>query len=236
MRRRSAETRTRALGTEPPPPLPQGAEPVDLDPAASSRRSTTRTGPWRRGSRWVYRETDREGTVQRVEVTVTAETKTILGIKATVVHDMVTEDGGGRRGHLRLVRPGHGGNVWYLGEDTKEYEDGKVVTTRAPGRPASTEPRPASSFRRPRGGPGLPAGVLRRRGRGRGDDPERRRAVEVPFGYFDDVLMTKDTTPLEPDLLEHKFYAEGVGPVLALTVSGGTDREELVSFEPGGAG
>jgi hypothetical protein len=46
--------------------------------------------------------------------------------------------------------------------------------------------------------------------------------------------MTKDWTPLEPNLLEQKFYAEGVGPVLAQTVSGGSDREELLSFEPGG--
>ena len=33
------------------------------------------------------------------------------------------------RGHQRLVRAGHDGNVWYLGEDTKEYEDGKVSST-----------------------------------------------------------------------------------------------------------
>ena len=42
--------------------------------------------------------------------------------------------------------------------------------------------------------------------------------VEVPFGAFDDVVMTKDTTPLEPDVLEHKFYARGVGPVLAISI------------------
>ena len=58
--------------------------------------------------------------------------------------------------------------------------------------------------------------------------------VQVPFGVFDSVVMTKDWTPLEPNLLEQKFYAEGVGPVLAQTVSGGSDREELLSFEPGG--
>ena len=42
--------------------------------------------------------------------------------------------------------------------------------------------------------------------------------------------MTKDFTPLEPDVLEHKFYAPGVGPVLALSVAGGTAREELVEL------
>ena len=45
--------------------------------------------------------------------------------------------------------------------------------------------------------------------------------------------MTRDFTPLDPELVEHKFYARGVGPVLAMTISGGADREELVRFTPG---
>jgi hypothetical protein len=57
--------------------------------------------------------------------------------------------------------------------------------------------------------------------------------VEVPFGSFDEVLMTRDWTPLEPDVLEHKFYAKGVGPILALGLSGGGGREELVRFSRG---
>ena len=54
--------------------------------------------------------------------------------------------------------------------------------------------------------------------------------VEVPFGSYDHVLATKDYTPLEPRLVEYKFYAPGVGPVLALTISGGSDRQELLTF------
>jgi hypothetical protein len=54
--------------------------------------------------------------------------------------------------------------------------------------------------------------------------------VSVPYGSFDGVLETADSTPLEPDVLEHKLYARGVGPVLAVTVSGGSSREELVEF------
>jgi hypothetical protein len=53
--------------------------------------------------------------------------------------------------------------------------------------------------------------------------------VEVPLGSYESVLMTKDYTPLQPEILEHKFYARGVGVVLALTISGGSDREELVA-------
>ena len=54
--------------------------------------------------------------------------------------------------------------------------------------------------------------------------------VQVPFGRWQNALMTRDTNPLEPKVNEHKFYAEGVGPVLALDISGGTGREELIDF------
>ena len=54
--------------------------------------------------------------------------------------------------------------------------------------------------------------------------------AEVPFGHFDDVLLTKDFTALQPRTLEYKLYARGVGPVLVLDISDGSGREELVSF------
>ena len=58
--------------------------------------------------------------------------------------------------------------------------------------------------------------------------------VEVPFGFYDeDVLMTRDLIPLEPKVQELKFYAPGVGPVLAVHLDGAGGREELVSYEPG---
>ncbi|HVH54431.1 MAG TPA: hypothetical protein VNA32_09910, partial [Actinomycetota bacterium] len=56
--------------------------------------------------------------------------------------------------------------------------------------------------------------------------------AQVPFGHFRDVVLTKETTPLEPRVLEYKLYAMGIGAVLAISVSGGSDREELVRFAP----
>jgi hypothetical protein len=55
--------------------------------------------------------------------------------------------------------------------------------------------------------------------------------AEVPYGHFDDVVLTKDTITIEPDVLEYKLYARDVGPVLLLGVSGGAGREALVSVE-----
>ena len=62
--------------------------------------------------------------------------------------------------------------------------------------------------------------------------------AEVPFGQFGDVLLTKDTITIEPDVLEYKLYARGIGPVLVFGVSGGGGREELVEVDraPASAG
>ena len=51
--------------------------------------------------------------------------------------------------------------------------------------------------------------------------------VKVPLRRYRNTLMTLETNPLEPDVLEAKFYRRGVGVVLAVTLSGGEDREEL---------
>lgn len=43
-------------------------------------------------------------------------------------------------------------------------------------------------------------------------------------------MKTKDTTPLEPHVLENKYYARGIGPVLTVDVASGGTRDELVTF------
>ena len=55
-----------------------------------------------------------------------------------------------------------------------------------------------------------------------------REQAEVPAGHYGRVLLTKEHNPLEPRTLEYKLYARGVGPVLAIGISGGADREELL--------
>ena len=55
----------------------------------------------------------------------------------------------------------------------------------------------------------------------------------VPYRHFRNVLLTKDSTTLEPRVLEYKFYAKGVGPVEEIGISGGADRTELLTFNAG---
>ena len=53
--------------------------------------------------------------------------------------------------------------------------------------------------------------------------------ARVPYGRFEHMLQTRNTSGIEPDVVEEKLYARGAGPVLEITVSGGSDRAELVS-------
>ena len=63
-----------------------------------------------------------------------------------------------------------------------------------------------------------------------------REMVDVKYGHFTSALLTKDTSAIEPDVLEYKFYARGVGQVLTLDIAGGSGREELLTVEKVPAG
>jgi hypothetical protein len=209
--------------------LPQGAEAVTLDPADFSAEIDNPYWPMEPGTTWVFRETDGEGKVQRVAVTVTERTKTIMGIEARVVHDVVTEDGEPVEDTFDWYAQDSSGNIWYLGEDTKEFENGKVVSRKGSWEAGVDGAQAGIAL------PGEPAVGLSYRQeyyKGQAEDAAEVLSLTghavVPFGTFDDALETKDYTPLDPELVEHKYYAQGVGPVFARTVSGGSDREELV--------
>lgn len=215
--------------------LPQGAERVDLDPADFTTRIDNPYWPMRPGTRWVYRETDGEGGVQRVVVTVTNRTKRIAnGITARVVHDVVSEDGKPVEITDDWYAQDGEGNVWYLGEATAEYEDGRV-TTRAGSFEAGVDGAQPGIIMPARPRPGL----AYRQEYYAGEAEDRAVVLDldgqasVPHGHFTGVLMTKDLVPTEPKVQELKFYARGVGPVLTLDSAGGSGREELVSFTRG---
>jgi hypothetical protein len=221
-----------AGGAAQPPKLPQGSEPVTLDPAQFTTRIDNPYWPMTPGSRWSYRETDDEGTTQRVEVTVTDQTETILGIHARVVHDVVTEDGELVEDTYDWYAQDATGNIWYLGEATKEFENGKVTTTEGSWEAGVDGAQPGILLP---ADPTLAMAYRQEYYKGQAEDAAQvlslHQRAKVPAGFFDDVLVTKDYTPLEPNLVEHKFYAPGVGPVLAITVKGGSSRMELLRFE-----
>lgn len=203
---------------------------VTLDPANFVATVDNPYWPLAPGSRWVY-----EGDGERIEVVVTDERKEILGIEATVVRDTVTDESG------QLVEDTFDwfaqdaeGNVWYLGEDSTEFEGGEPVSTAGsweagvdgalPGIVMLADPVVGESYRQ-EFSPGEAE-----------DLAEVRRfepTLDTPTGSYDDVLVTAEWNPLEPDVVEEKYYAEGVGVIREEKVAGGSGRIDLVSFDPG---
>lgn len=202
-----------------------------IDPAAFADRIDNRFMPLAVGARWVYEGTgDLAGEVTSVEVL--AETRTVMGVLCTVVSDEVTLDGAPVEITKDWFAQDADGNVWYFGEETAEYENGEVVSTAGaweagvdgaqPGIVMPADPLVGITYRQE-----FYAGEAEDVGK----VIEVGQSVEVPFGSFDEALVTEDWTPLEPDVAEHKFYAPGVGMVMEQIVRGGEGTFELVTYE-----
>jgi hypothetical protein len=217
--------------------LPRGDDPVELDPARFSADITNRYWPMPVGRRWSYREIDEEGKALKVVVTSTSQTRRIAnGITARVVRDTVTEDGELIEDTFDWYAQDDEGNVWYMGEDTAEFEGGELTTRAGSFEAGADGALPGIVM------PAEPADGMRYRQeyyKGEAEDNGEVLSVdeqaEVPYGHFEEVLLTKDTITIEPDVLEYKLYAPKLGPVLVFGVSGGGGREELVDVETVGA-
>ncbi len=217
--------------------LPQGSEPVDLDPADFSTNIDNPYWPMSPGSRWVFRETDTTGTDERVVVTVTDKTKKVAnGITARVITDVVTDNGKPVEITDDWYAQDKDGNVWYLGEAVRNFENGRFLDREGsfeagvdgaqPGIAMPADPEPGLSYRQE-----YYKGKAEDRGAVITVGEER---VEVPAGFYDkDVLMTRDLVPLEPKVEEIKFYAPGVGPLLSMHTDGPGGRATLISYRRG---
>jgi hypothetical protein len=215
--------------------LPQGSKPFELDPSEFTTEIDNPYWPMTPGSRWVYRETDAEGSVSRVVVTVLDQTKMIAnGVEARIVHDQVTEDGEIKEDTFDWYAQDADGNLWYLGEDTTEYENGK---------PKTKEGSWEAGVDGAQAGIIMPAdpqvGMTYREEYYKGHAEDGASIInldglaKVPYGRFDHCVQTRNFSGIEPNVIEEKLYARDVGVVLEITVSGGSDRAELLSYTSG---
>ena len=210
--------------------LPQGTTPMKLDPADFTTNIDNPYWPMRPGSHWVYRETE-NGETQRVDVTVTDKTKVLAGITARVVHDQVTRKGQVLENTYDWYAQDSHGNLWYLGEDTAEYENGKLKTKEGTWSAGVDGAEPGVVV------PASPKQGMRYREEyyaGHAEDGAEvlsaNSQVQVPYGRFRNAVLTRNFSAIEPTVEEMKLYAKGVGPVMELLVSGGSGRTELLSF------
>jgi len=182
--------------------------------------------PLRTGATWTYDGT-KDHVPEHVVVTVARETKTIMGVKCLVVHDRVTVNGNLEENTTDWYAQDKSGAIWYFGEDSKDYKNGVVISTQGtweagvdgaqPGVVIQGNPHPGPTYRQEYR-PGVAedkAKVL------------TTSAVErVRAGTFRHVVETYDTDPLNPQKIERKFWAPGVGAVHVVRI-GSFHQEEI---------
>jgi hypothetical protein len=191
--------------------------------------------PLKPGTHHVFRETDAQGHRTRDVVRITHRTKRVAaGIVGRVVRDTSTRRGVVQEDTFDYYAQDAKGNVWYMGEDTTAYENGKPASKAGsweagvdgaePGIVMLAHPRVGRRYREENyPGHALDGAQVMSRG----------EQAEVPYGHFKHVLFTKNFNPLEPRALEYKFYARGIGPVLEVGISGDDDRSDLLRVRRG---
>jgi hypothetical protein len=168
----------------------------------------------------------------REAVTVTTHTKTVLGVRTTVVRDILRRtDGSLAEKTHDWYADDNDGNVWYFGEDTATYdEDGQLesregswqagVDGAVQGTIMPADPRPTDAYRQE---------FLRGHAEDQAWIVQRHSHVRVPYGRFHDVVRSFEWTRLEPAVMSIKLYAPGLGIVKERDMAGGNERFVLVS-------
>jgi hypothetical protein len=184
--------------------------------------------PWKVGTRWRFLGQTADGT-ERTVVTVTSRKRVVDGVTTTVVRDVVRLDGKLLEATDDWYAQDSAGNVWYFGEDTKEY-DGAKVDTSGSWEAGVDGAKPGIAML---GDPHVGDVYFQEFYRGEAEDQAKVLATDatasVPYGDLTGLLKTKDFTTLEPTADEHKLYAKGVGVVLEVSLHE-KDRTELVSM------
>jgi hypothetical protein len=205
-------------------------------------RSNLITNSWfplARGSVYVY-DGQKDGKQARDVMTVTRKVKVITGIRAATVADRLFLNGRLAERTTDWYAQDKHGTVWYLGEATAELN--------AKGKVTNTEGSFLSGRDGAKGGIFMPAhprvGQSFQQESFKGQAEDRFRILDLatsittPAVSSQDAMLTEEKTPLEPGVVDHKYYVQGIGTVKEQQVAGFTSPSQaevtqLVSFTPG---
>ncbi|MEW6741869.1 MAG: hypothetical protein AB1486_03835 [Planctomycetota bacterium] len=201
----------------------------DVDPSRFVSGIDNPLWPAEPGTTYLY-EGETEDGHERIEVNVSHETRDVLGTRCTIVVDRVFVDGELAEETFDWYAQDVDGNVWYFGEDSTDYEDGKPASDDGsweagidgalPGIVMKAEPRVGESYRQE-----FYAGHAEDMASVVALDAK----VKVSYGTYAGCLQTKEWTPLEPGVVEYKYYAPGIGLLLE-TQEDGSEPKELVDL------
>ena len=175
----------------------------------------------------------KDGRPLRDVVEVTQRVERIGGVPCAVVTDRNYVDGRLAETTIDWYTQDEHGAVWYFGEATKELDRrGRVTSTEGSWRTGTDGARPGVFMpARPRVGQSFAQEHYPGHAEDRFEVVSRRATIAVPYGTFRGrALRTRETTRLEPGVVDAKWYVAGIGEVEEATLKGGDERAELVSF------
>jgi hypothetical protein len=231
---KSSAAKTPKAPSSPKPSSTEAPYNPVIDPAKFSDKITNPLFPLLKGRTLIYDGT-KDGKPEHVEMTVGKGTRKVTGVPCVIITDIVTINGALEEKTVDWYSQDADGNVWYFGEDSKDYANGAVVSTAGtweagvdnakPGIIMKAVPKPGDFYRQ-ESRPGVAedrAKILR-----------TDTTVKVPYGDLKRVLTTFDTDPLNPDKVENKWYAPGLGLVKADRIgSSHTEHIALTSVKNG---
>lgn len=182
------------------------------------------------GTTFFYEGESEDETI-RNEVFVTSETRLVMGVNTTVVRDRVWEDDELVEETFDWYAQDIDGNVWYFGEDSKDFEDGKLVSTQGSWEAGVNGAQPGILMEgKPQVGDVYHQEYLMGEAEDMAEVLTLNESVSVEYGSFENCLRTREWTPLEPINEENKYYAAGIGLLLEMEIKGGSERLELMDI------
>jgi len=182
------------------------------------------------GTTFIYEGQTSEGLMRDV-FEVTHTTRVIDGVTCTEIHDSVFIDGELTEDTLDWFAQDKDGNVWYFGENTAELEDGLISTIDGSFMAGVENDKPGIVMKaQPAVGDFYRQEFSLANAEDEAETVGLNASVTVPYGSFQHCLRSEETTPLEPEALEAKFYASGIGNVLTVDEETG-GRCELVQIK-----
>jgi hypothetical protein len=205
--------------------------PAHLDPSTFVDTVDNPYFPLAPGTVWEYVATEGDSK-ERVVVTVLDKTKVVDGVPAIVVHDFVSTADGGKvvEDTYDWYAQDKTGNVWYLGEDTKAHGKNGISTKGSWEAGVDGAHAGLIMVAHPTVGKTYQQEYYKGQAEDVGKVIATGESVSGPTGTYEHVVGTEDTTPLEPGLVEHKWYAPGVGIVQEADIKGGSEKVTLVKF------
>jgi hypothetical protein len=186
------------------------------------------------GTTLVYRGI-KDGKHSRDVFDVSHATTVVDGVRCTVVSDRLYLEGRLEERTTDWYAQDVAGNVWYFGEDTAELDARGHVRSRSGTWRAGRDGARAGIFMPAH--PHVGQTGIQEYLKGQAEDHFRirglRARVRTPGASSHRALLTEEWTPLEPGVIDHKYYVRGVGTVLEKTVKGGDELNRLVSVRRG---